>query len=257
MDKLRIALIQSKSSVGTETFDPRKDNLERALEAIYKVAQDNVQLVVFGEMYLSGYRTDEWLYKWATSVEPPDAYVQTLIETAKSHNIYIMMGAATFGRFIPGDVYNSTLFVGPEGLLGVYRKTHVAAFPYSEGVSMERCFYSPGKELPVFDTPLGRIGIHICYDITFPEVSRVQALRGAELLVNSSASAAGFEEYWEHALFMRAVENATWYVVCSVVGEQRGDTLFGEAVWLIQQVRLLLPGNIMRRMSLSLILTWR
>lgn len=227
MGNLRIALIQSKSTVGTETFDPRKDNLERALEAIHKAAQDHAQLVVFGEMYLSGYRTDEWLYKWATTVEPPDAYVQTLIETAKAHNVYILMGAATFGHFIPGDVYNSTLFIGPGGLLGVYRKTHVAGFSYSEGVAMERCFYSPGKELPIFDTPLGCIGVHICYDITFPEVSRVQVLKGAELLVNTSASAAGFEEYWEHALFMRAVENATWYVVCSVVGEQRGDTLFG------------------------------
>ena len=92
---------------------------------------------------------------------------------------------------------------------------------------MERCFYSPGKELPVFDTPLGCIGIHICYDITFPEVSRVQALKGAELLVNTSASSAGLEQFWEHALFMRAAENATWYVVCSVIGEQRGAILFG------------------------------
>lgn len=227
METLRIALVQSKSTVGTETFDPREDNLARALQAIQEVARKGAQLVVFGEMYLSGYRTDEWLYKWATSVEPPDVHVQTLIETAKALNVHIMMGAATFGRFIPGDVYNSTLFVGPTGLLGVYRKTHVAAFPYSEGVAMERCFYSPGKELPVFDTSLGRIGIHICYDITFPEVSRVQALKGAELLVNSSASAAGFEEFWDHALSMRASENATWYVVCSVVGEQRGDVLFG------------------------------
>jgi beta-ureidopropionase len=109
-----------------------------------------------------------------------------------------------------------------------YRKTHVAGFTYGEGVAMERCFYSPGKDLPVFDTPLGRIGVHICYDSSFPEVARVQALKGAELLVNTSASAAGFEEFWEHALFMRAAENATWYVVCSVVGKQRGETvLFG------------------------------
>lgn len=227
MRTLRLALIQSRSSVGTETFDPREDNLSRALEAISKAAKDGADLVVFGEMYLSGYRTDEWLYKWATTINPPDSHVLALIEAAKAHDIHLMMGVATFGNFVPGDVYNSTLFIGPDGLIGVYRKTHVAAFPYSEGVSKERCFYSPGKELPVFDSPLGRIGIHICYDITFPEVSRTQVLKGAELLINTSASAAGFEEYWEHALFMRSVENATWYAVCSVVGEQRGDTLFG------------------------------
>lgn len=227
MSHLRLALVQSRSTVGTETLDPRDDNLERALVAIREAADQGAQLVVFGEMYLSGYRTDEWLHKWATTVDPPDEHVQVLIHEAKSHNVHILMGAGTFGRFIPGDVYNSTLVVGPEGLIGVYRKTHVAAFPYSEGVSKERCFYSPGKELPVFDTPLGRIGVHICYDITFPEVPRVQALKGAEILINTSASAAGFEEFWDHALFMRAAENGIWYAVCSVVGEQRGDVLFG------------------------------
>ena len=227
METVRIALVQSRSAVGTETFDPREDNLERALRAIGDVAREGAQLVVFGEMYLSGYRTDEWLHKWATTVEPPDAHVRALVEASQAYGVHILMGAGTFGHFIPGDIYNSTLFVGPSGLLGVYRKTHVAAFPYSEGVAKERCFYSPGKELPVFDTPLGRIGVHICYDITFPEVARVQALKGAELLVNTSASAAGFEEFWDHALFMRAVENGTWYAVCSVVGEQRGDVLFG------------------------------
>jgi predicted amidohydrolase len=55
----------------------------------------------------------------------------------------------------------------------------------------------------------------------------VQALKGADFLVNISASAAGFEEFWDHALFMRAAENSTWYMVCSVVGMQRGDRLFG------------------------------
>src|SRR5438552_81519 len=110
----------------------------------------------------------------------------------------------------PGNVR-----VGPQGVIGAYRKTHVAAFTYFNGVATERCFYSPGKDLPVFDTALGRIGIHICYDMSFPEVARVQALKGADFLVNVSASAGGFEEYWQHGMFMRAVENTTWYMVCS------------------------------------------
>lgn len=227
MDKLRVALVQARSSVGSETFDPRDDNLERGVAAIRRAASEGAQLAVFGEMYLSGYRTDEYLWKYGTVIDPPDRHVQALMQVAKETGLHVIMGAATFGRFVPGDVYNSSIFVGPDGLIGVYRKTHVAAFPYSKGISMERCFYSPGHELPVFDTAIGRIGIHICYDITFPEVARTQALKGAELLVNSSASAAGFEEFWDHALFMRAAENASWYMVCSVVGEQRGDVLFG------------------------------
>jgi predicted amidohydrolase len=223
----RVALVQATQAIGTETFDPRDDNLDKAMSAIDRAAADGANVVVFGEMYLSGYRTDEWLHRWATTVTPPDRHVRSLIDKARSQDIVILMGAGTFGAIMPGDVYNSTLVVCPDGLAGVYRKSHVAAFPYSEGVALERCFYSPGRELPVFDTPAGRIGVHICYDMSFPEVARVQTLRGAEMLVNSSGSAAGFEEYWDHVAYARAVENLSWYVVCSAVGQQRDTVLFG------------------------------
>jgi predicted amidohydrolase len=213
--------------VGTESFDPRDENLERALSAIAAAAEDGAQLVVFGELYLSGYRTDEWLHRWASSAHDDDPHVRVLAAAARERGVHVVMGAATFGGHIPGDVYDSALLIGPHGLIGVYRKTHVAAFPYERGISMERCFYSPGRQLGTFDTEVGRLGIHICYDMHFPEVPRVQALQGAELLINVSAGAAGFEEYWEHVSYLRAVENASWYLVCSVVGEQRGDTLFG------------------------------
>jgi predicted amidohydrolase len=233
----RVALVQASQAIGTETFDPRDDNLDKALTAIDRAASDGADMVVFGEMYLSGYRTDEWLHKWATTVSPPDRHVQALIDKARSQGIVILMGVGTFGAVMPGDVYNSTVVVCPDGLAGVYRKSHVAAFPYSEGVALERCFYSPGKELPVFDTPAGRIGVHICYDMSFPEVARVQTLKGAEMLVNTSGSAAGFEEYWDHVAFARAVENLTWYVVCSAVGQQRDTMLFGGS-------RIIDPGGV-------------
>jgi predicted amidohydrolase len=225
--RIRVALVQRTSVLGTENHDPRDENLARALDDIRTAAGAGAQLVVFGELYLTGYRTDEWLHRWATTVDPPDRHILALVDVAREVGVHVIMGVATFGDFVPGDVYNSAVLVGPEGLIGVYRKCHVGAFPYSEGIAMERCFYSPGKDLPVFDTRLGRLGIHICYDMSFPEVARVQALRGAEVLINVSASAGGFEETWVHGTYMRAVENATWYVVCSVVGVQRGDRLFG------------------------------
>jgi predicted amidohydrolase len=227
MERLRLALVQIRSSVGTETFDPRDDNLERALLALRRAADEGAQLAVFGELYLCGYRTDEHLWRYATAVDPPDAHLRALERAARELGLHLVIGVATFGRFVPGDVYNSALLVGPQGLLGVYRKTHVASFCGRGGIAREGSFYSPGRELPVFETPLGRLGIHICNDVNFPEPSRVQALKGADILINCSASAAGFEQQWEHLLFARAVENASWYAVCSVVGEQRGDRLFG------------------------------
>lgn len=216
--------------LGSDTYDPRRANLEAGLAAIERAAGDDADLVVFGEMFLTGYRTDEWLHRWASSIEPPGPEIDALTLAAERHGVHIIMGLATFGPTVPGDIYNSAIFIGPRGIVGTYRKTHVAAFPtLDQGLAMERCFYSPGNDLPVFDSDIGRVGIQICYDLSFPEVSRVQTLKGADFLVNISASAgteAG-EEYWDHFAFTRATENAVWFVNCSVVGSQRGDRLFG------------------------------
>src|SRR6202022_1538679 len=81
-ETIRVALVQSTSELGTETYDPRDANLERALESIERAAGEDADLVVFGEMYLSGYRTDEWLHKWATTISPPDTHVQSLVKAA-------------------------------------------------------------------------------------------------------------------------------------------------------------------------------
>src|SRR5207248_10262450 len=118
----RLGLVQSRSSVGSETFDPRDENLTRALTAIDSLAEDGAQLIVFGEMYLSGYRTDEWLYKWATRIDPPDQPVRALLDVAARRKVHIIVGAATFGQMMPGEIYNSAIFIGLSGLVGVYRK---------------------------------------------------------------------------------------------------------------------------------------
>ena len=67
------------------------------------------------------------------------------------------------------------MLVGPEGLVGSYRKSHL---PF---LGVDR-FVAPGDELPVFDTPIGRIGLEICYDLRFPEVTPTLALAGAEIV---------------------------------------------------------------------------
>jgi predicted amidohydrolase len=127
----------------------------------------------------------------------------------------------------PGDVYNSALLIGPPGLVGVYRKTHVAAFAVDGMVAAEKAWWSPGTDIPVFETPLGRIGIEICYDNSFPEVARTLTLKGAELIVNISAALCGFEDHWTSSLYVRSTENAVWFLHVSVVGKQRDFECFG------------------------------
>src|SRR5439155_1662137 len=75
-----------------------------------------------------------------------------------------------------GDrLHKTAVLVSPDGLIGAYRKTHL---PF---LGVDR-FVVPGDELPVWDTPLGRIGVEICYDLRFPEVTRTLALNGADIV---------------------------------------------------------------------------
>ena len=225
--RVRVALCQLQSALGDEHTDPRPENTERGIAALRQAAERGAQLAVFGEIYLNGYRTDEYLYKYGVTVDPPDEYLSRFLDAARDLNIHVILGAATYGPAVPGDLYNSAIFLGPSGVIGVHHKAHVAAFAHSTGVANERCFYSPGKALEVFESPVGRIGIEICYDMSFPETNRVLALKGSDLIVNVSASVHGFEEWWDHVMFARASDNEVWTLVCSVVGPQKGDVLFG------------------------------
>jgi predicted amidohydrolase len=127
-------------------------------------------------------------------------------------------------------VHNTAVLVNGDGVVGTYDKLHVAKLTKPDGEEAnETRWFQAGLEAPVWRTDFGTVGPQICYDSSFPELSRVQSLNGAELLLNITASASGFEHVWEHFRFARAYENAAWYVACSVVGEQRGDRFFGRS----------------------------
>ena len=81
-------------------------------------------------------------------------------------------------------VYNSSALIGPDGaLLGVYRKTH----PFCTEIRDPRRLGDPGRQVTVVDTELGRIGMIICFDGDYPELTRIQAVQGAEVICRPSA----------------------------------------------------------------------
>jgi len=228
--KFRIALAQCESVVGTEDFDPRPVNLARAARAVAEAAASGAQLVLLGEMFLTGYRTDEWNPRWAVRLDGPDETLGAVVAMAGSHNVHIMIGTATRSPTRPGVIHNTAVLANANGIVATYNKLHVARLTLPDGQEAnEARWFSSGGEAPVWHTDFGLIGPQICYDSSFPELSRVQSLDGAEILLNITASAWGFEHVWEHNRFARAYENAAWYVACSIVGEQRGDKFFGRS----------------------------
>ena len=114
-----------------------------------------------------------------------------------------------------GDVlHNAAVLVGPDGLVGTYRKSHL---PF---LGVDR-FVTPGDELPVWDTPLGRIGVEICYDLRFPEVTRSLALQGADIVVHPTNFPMAAKIQTELITVARAAENRIFLLTANRVGKER------------------------------------
>jgi predicted amidohydrolase len=225
-----IALAQCESLVGTSDFDPRPGNIERAARAIRDAGDRGADLVVFGEMFLTGYRTDDFNRRWALTSAQGDPHIQRLAACAADADVQIMIGAATRSDRGQTRVRNSALLIGPKGLVHRYDKLHVGCMTMPDGrVVDESRYFDGGDELCVWATAFGLIGPQVCYDSWFPEHSRLQSLAGAAVLINISASVTGSEKSWGHLQFARAFENGAWYVVCSTVGQQKDDEFVGRS----------------------------
>jgi predicted amidohydrolase len=146
-------------------------NLKRSLHFIRRAATEGANLAVLPELANSGcdLGTRERAYGLAEKF-PNGPTVRAWREAAQTSGLCVAGGLLER----EGDVvHNSAVLVGP-GVIGRYRKTHLW--------DREKSLYEPGRELPVFDTPLGTIGLLVCYDAWFPEAVRTLALKGAQMI---------------------------------------------------------------------------
>ena len=224
-----VGVCQLRADVGTGAFDPRPSNLARGIAAIRRVAARGAEVATFGECYVTGYRTDDHLAAYALTTDAPDPFVDELAAVALELGMHIVIGSATRRRS-GSAVYNSALIFGPKGLLGVYDKVHLGKLTLPNGKSFDETrYFTPGTTIPVFATSCGTFGVQICRDNRYPEVSRVQTMKGANLIINVTAPDPGFMAFWEAATFVRAVENQIPYVMSAVVGQQADDVYAGSS----------------------------
>ncbi|WP_051386687.1 nitrilase-related carbon-nitrogen hydrolase [Bradyrhizobium sp. ARR65] len=169
-----------QSRIGVAQFAPGHEvaaNLDR-IAALARAAKDrdNAELVVFPELAITG------LADPAKSAQPvPGPATEQLKELAAQLDVYLVCGLA---ELADGVVYNSACLIAPDGTLAVYRKIHLT--------SAERRWASPGSGWSVVDTPMGRIGLLIGHDASFPEAGRVLALRGCDIIVCPAAIKGAF-----------------------------------------------------------------
>ncbi|HEX8398606.1 MAG TPA: nitrilase-related carbon-nitrogen hydrolase [Pyrinomonadaceae bacterium] len=179
-----------------------------------------VKLVVFPEFAHAApvYATAAELIK-KLAVRIPNEHTELLEQKAREHNIYIQTG--TMLEIDPkwkNALFNTTLLIGPEGVLYKYRKVNTW-IPFEVHTSPHDIEGYDETLFPVAETPIGRIGAAICYDWLFPEAIRQLAANGAEVLVRVSAymdpwNATAPMDWWTVINRARAIEN-TAYVVAS------------------------------------------
>ncbi|CAN5540098.1 nitrilase family protein [soil metagenome] len=165
---IRVASVQTNP-----TMNDVAHNVDAMVDAMRRLAEDQVQLAVFPELATTGYMFESPEECRAVAEEIPSGPTTArLISACREYDMHIVFGIAESN----GDkLYNSSALLGPDGHLGTYRKLHLW--------NRENTVFSPGDlGLPVFETPLGTIGILICYDIWFPEAARTLTLGGAEIL---------------------------------------------------------------------------
>jgi len=197
------------------------------------VAETGASLVVLPETVTTGFTPGTGPAElWDVVDSVPGRLSDPLQRVAQELGIYLVFPTYERGSS-RGVVYNSAVLLGPSGdLLGVYRKTHlfpterIAPTVSSEPATTDQGGWStPGTEPVVVETPLANIGLSICYDGDFPELFRVEAIMGAEVIVRPSALLRSFE-IWELTNRARAYDNHVYMVACNGVGPDAGSNYY-------------------------------
>ncbi len=216
------------ASITLPTCYDKAQNLSNLLRWMENAASHGAQLVVFPEQVLQGYLRDTlawdadtvaWQFAQAEVIGDSDS-IRALVQQAKQLKLHVVFGMTERHPRHAEVLFNSAVLLGPDGVIGVYRKVHQPGD--------EKHVYYPGDDFPVFDTPLGRIGMLICYDKVFPESTRELALKGADIMIMPTAwgyggdgSAGDADPMVEsYTLFgrVRALENQCWMIESNLCG---------------------------------------
>ncbi|MEO9362734.1 MAG: carbon-nitrogen hydrolase family protein [Nitrososphaera sp.] len=206
-----VAVVQMKSS------EDKQDNLHRSVAYIEQAAAGKAGIVCFPEFQMAfspGTQTAAELSRLAETVQ--GNFVTTLRKAAKAGRIEVV--AAMYEKGAGNRVYDTAVVIDSKGAItSVYRKLHLYdALGFKESKKL-----MPGKKLvKPAKTAAGKIGVMICYDIRFPELSRLLTIKGASVLVAPSGWVQGpmKEEHWQTMLKARAIENGSYVVAPDQVG---------------------------------------
>lgn len=194
-------------------LDPKVGDKAGNLKKLERAAASEADLVLAGELYLTGYMARDAFARLAETADGPS--VKAVSKIAREHGAHVVFGMPEREAGTK-RLFNSSVLVAPDGAVRVYRKVYPANFgPFEEGL-----YFGRGSELTLAETKLGNIGLLICYDSFFPELAKAYALEGAELLAIISASPATSKPFFDRILPARAIENALFVLYANLVGTE-------------------------------------
>jgi len=219
-------------------------NLERMRSLAAVQAAAGAQLIVFPELSNTGYveplepgapfseesgGADDYALRLYQAAEPEGGpFTDMLCGVAREHGVHIVAGLALRHPVLSGAMYNASMLVGPQGVALVYHKIH--------RWHLEKLYFIPGDTIPVQQTPFGRIGMQVCYDIRFPELTRALMLQGADIVTNVWASFTREdkpledEQIFTHRAYTRAIENGVFFLSCNRAGRQGHCRFMGRSL---------------------------
>jgi len=209
---MRVAVAQIEPALAEN-----ERNLDACLARIEEAAAAGAELLVLPECAIPGYMFDSLEEAMPFAEEIPGPSTEALVGACRKLGMHVVCGLLERDGEL---LRNAAVLVGPDGLIGTYRKTHL---PF---LGVDR-FVTPGEELAVHDTPLGRIGVEICYDLRFPEVTRTLALRGADIVAHPTNFPMAAKVQTEVITRARAAENRIFLLTANRVGKERWGEFCG------------------------------
>ncbi|MEJ2170471.1 MAG: carbon-nitrogen hydrolase [Desulfobacterales bacterium] len=238
---IKSALIQMSCA------DDKKESIKKAASMVRDAACKGARIICLQELFFWTYFPQHMNYKIFELAEPvPGPTIQSMVDLAKKHQIILIV--PIYEKAAERVYYNTAVIIDENGnLIGKYRKNHIPEFiGYAE-----KFYFKPGNlGYPVFATSLCKIGVSICYDQWFPEVSRILALNGAEIIYQPTAIGSdpeypgySFKSKWELVIRSQALENGIFIGVVNRVGTEDQMEFYGSSFFCDPEGEIIVQSN--------------
>jgi predicted amidohydrolase len=222
--RMRIGLVQTNSQ------EDRDQNVQAALKLIEQAATQGAEFVVLPE-FVTFLGRGELVWEHAESLDGPSS--QSFAAAARRHGIWLLAGSIPERSTQIGKCFNTSLLFDPQGqIAATYRKIHLFDVDIDAGSYRESDAVLPGETPIVARVGDHLLGMSICYDVRFPELYRLLALAGAEMLVVPAAfTAFTGKDHWEVLLRARAIENQCYVLAAGQWGSHPpGRSCYGRSM---------------------------